>query len=108
MITQVVFDFGSQHKTKSGLSLEICLGTWVSQPLVTLLGHGQIGVSPCLVRVNYVTLHGAGTVLGEPGWVPGKVALCRIPVIAGSPGRNAVLDIKHRSMAFENERMCVY
>lgn len=38
----------------------------------------------------------------------GKMALCRIPVIAGSPGRNAVLDIKPRSMAFENERMCVY
>ena len=38
----------------------------------------------------------------------GKVALYRIPVIAGSPGKNAVLDIKYKSMAFENERaMCV-
>lgn len=33
----------------------------------------------------------------------GKVALYRIPVIAGSPGKNAVLDIKYKSMAFENE-----
>lgn len=38
-----------------------------------------------------------------------KVALYRIPVIADGLGKNAVLDIKYKSMVFENERaMCVY
>lgn len=33
----------------------------------------------------------------------GKVALYRIPVIAGSPGKNAVLDMKCKAVAFEDE-----
>lgn len=34
----------------------------------------------------------------------GKGALYRIPVIAGSPGKNAVLGMKYKSMVFENHR----